>query len=55
MTINTDYAQLQAYGQNSHKDIKNSETKPITEWPALVKKDTIRPHWHSRLKAKAKL
>lgn len=53
--INTDYAQLQAYGQIKPKEPKMSTTVPFEQWPALVKKDTIRPHWHSRLKAKAKL
>ncbi len=51
--INTDYAQYRDWGMLP----KEPEKKPLPsdKWPEVVKKDTIRPHWHSRLKAKAKL
>lgn len=54
MTINTDYAQLQTYGQMSHKVEKNV-TKPIEQWPELVKKYSQLPQWHRKRHVKAKL
>lgn len=50
-----DYAQYYQYGQlNTLKNIKN-ETKPIDEWPILVKKHAKLPRLQIKFINKAKL